>query len=309
MFRLVFVSLLVFSVTGYAQDKKSTNDTNSPRTILWKISGKDCKQPSYLLGTMHLIKGDWAYAFPEIKHAIDSTEYLLSEAFTTDKIEEKIPKGKRLRAISILTPEQYKTLDSFFVARVGDGIRNNPEAEEMTVAEMRGAILSTLVANKEGANGITEFMDLDIFKQFLKNNRKCDRLDRVGTEEFDSSSIEDARLFFSGTMALINGSDQPDWNIYHHKEVDKIIETYKQFKMDYKLEKEDSGVGEPYQEFDYVPLKVRNRNWIPKIEKNISDKSCLIAVGFGHLQYKTGIIALLRERGYTVEPVILTAAK
>jgi len=309
MFRFVLVTLFIFSNSCFAQNKKPVADLKNPRTILWKISGKDCKQPSYLLGTMHVIKGDWAYAFPEIKHAIDSTEFLLSEAFTTSPTVEKIPKNKRLRAISILTSEQYKTLDSFFVARVDDGIKNNPEAEEMTIAEMRSAILLTLVVNKSGANGITEFMDLDIFKLFLKNGRKADMLDRVPTVDFDSSSIENAKRFFSGTIASIKGSDKPDWNIYHNDSLDKNIETYTQFKMDYKLEEEDSGIGEPYHEFDYVPLKVRNRNWIPKIEKNISEKSCLIAVGFGHLKYKTGVISLLRERGYTVEPVPLTIIK
>jgi len=50
-------------------------------------------------------------------------------------------------------------------------------------------------------------------------------------------------------------------------------------------------------------LHDRNLKWIPAIMKNISDTSCMVAVGCRHLMGSESLIALLRREGYTVEPV------
>ena len=50
-------------------------------------------------------------------------------------------------------------------------------------------------------------------------------------------------------------------------------------------------------------LVKRNKNWIPKIEQLIQQKTCFIAVGAGHLAGENGILELLRKQGFTVEPI------
>jgi uncharacterized protein YbaP (TraB family) len=47
----------------------------------------------------------------------------------------------------------------------------------------------------------------------------------------------------------------------------------------------------------------RNKNWIPVMEKAMSTQATFFAVGAGHLPGKDGIISLLRNAGYTVNPV------
>lgn len=303
------ILLLILHFFPAQKLQAQTGITDSiPHTILWRVSGKDCKKPSYILGTMHLAPADWLYAFPEMKYAIDSTEFILSEAFTTDQIPASaIPKATRLNAMDIMTAEQYKYVDSFFVARVGEGITGNSDAIEMTVGEMANAIILTLQQGAPTGSTIMNGMDADIFTRFVNSGRKGARLDRIETTEFDSSSIDNARRYFAKILTYLSGSDKPDWNIYGMKNLDKAISDYKKMNLKYYFNVEDNGAGEPYGEFDYVPLKIRNQNWIPKILANISQKSCLIMVGFAHLRYKTGIISLLKEQGYVVEPVALTA--
>lgn len=50
-------------------------------------------------------------------------------------------------------------------------------------------------------------------------------------------------------------------------------------------------------------LHDRNMLWIPVIEQNITQCPCMIAVGCRHLLGSESLIALLRRKGYTVEPV------
>jgi uncharacterized protein YbaP (TraB family) len=47
----------------------------------------------------------------------------------------------------------------------------------------------------------------------------------------------------------------------------------------------------------------RNKNWIPKLENWMKQKTLFIAVGAGHLAGDEGVINLLKRQGYTVEPV------
>lgn len=49
-------------------------------------------------------------------------------------------------------------------------------------------------------------------------------------------------------------------------------------------------------------LYQRNANWIPKLSLYLAQKPTLVAVGAAHLFGEKGVIALLRQQGYTVEP-------
>ncbi|QRR03189.1 TraB/GumN family protein [Dyadobacter sandarakinus] len=300
------LTLLLFNPSRYTLKDKKGSRLSGPSTILWKITGKESKQPSYLLGTFHLADADWLYTYPEIQKAIDETEFILTEAFTTDSTPAfSIPRKDQLKAIPLLDEEQYATLDSFFIARVGEGIKGNQDAENMTVAEMRGAIITTLISETKGPNGITNFMDLDLFKYYQKLGRKGGRLDRVAPSEFDSVAIEHAREYLARSLRYIEGSDKSDWNIYHQDGIEDIISRYKAFDLDYKLDQHADKM-ELLSDFDFVPVEERNKNWISKITSMISTRPTLIAVGLGHLYYRTGVISLLRKDGYKVEPIILS---
>jgi len=47
----------------------------------------------------------------------------------------------------------------------------------------------------------------------------------------------------------------------------------------------------------------RNRQWMDKITMTLPVQSVLVGVGAAHLVGEQGLIKLLRDRGYTVEPV------
>lgn len=298
-----FFLLFFLIISVCAAGQKGTDIHQSdPATILWKITGKDCKKPSYLLGTFHLADAEWLYDYPEMKKVIDSTEFILTEAFTTEQAKAPSTTETGLKALPLLSKEQYQTLDSFFVARVGEGIAGNADAENMTVAEMGGAILMVLTSEIKGANGITKYIDLDLFTLYQKLGRKGDRLDQVKPTEFNSDNIEHARQHLARSLSYIKNSDKPGWNIFQMTGVDEVMANYKKMKVDYKLD--ETGNFDTTNDFDFVPMETRNRNWMSKIISNISTKPCLIAVGLGHLRYRVGLISLLRESGYQVEPVI-----
>ncbi|MFN7774654.1 TraB/GumN family protein, partial [Flavobacterium sp.] len=53
-------------------------------------------------------------------------------------------------------------------------------------------------------------------------------------------------------------------------------------------------------------IYTRNKNWFIKIQETLeSNKSIFIAVGLAHLDFKTGLISMLQEKGYIVTPINL----
>ena len=60
--------------------------------------------------------------------------------------------------------------------------------------------------------------------------------------------------------------------------------------------------GEGSDEMDAL-LYSRNRNWVEKLITIMPERACLVCVGAGHLPGEQGLLQLLRNAGYTVEPV------
>ena len=55
--------------------------------------------------------------------------------------------------------------------------------------------------------------------------------------------------------------------------------------------------------FTDILLYDRNANWAKKLQDIMTDHPVVVAVGAGHLPGEKGVINLLRQLGYTVEPV------
>ena len=79
-------------------------------------------------------------------------------------------------------------------------------------------------------------------------------------------------------------------NAYRNQQLDKLGEM---------TMREDMGM----KNFTDLLLYTRNANWAKKLQELMSGKSLVVAVGAGHLPGKRGVINLLRQAGYKVEPV------
>jgi uncharacterized protein YbaP (TraB family) len=55
--------------------------------------------------------------------------------------------------------------------------------------------------------------------------------------------------------------------------------------------------------FSATLLTKRNKNWMPLLQKWMSEVPIFVAVGAGHLPGEDGLINLLISEGYRVEPL------
>jgi len=288
MFRSVIVLcfLLLWRPTGHAQ-QAAPADTD--KALLWKISGKGLKQPSYLFGTIHMIcENDYTWT-PEMEQVLKGAKKVALELDMDDpELQTNVAAGLILEG---------KTLKDFYSAEDYSRLSDYAEKNNLPLAMMQQikpfAIMALLYAKVLPCDvpfsyeskfvtaaqeqhvevvGLESVKDqLDVFDHMNQDSAAHQLLDML--VHMDSAKAEYGRM-----LAAYNSQDLPA--LYS-----LVLES-----PDYK------------DDLDML-LFDRNRKWIPGIEKMAAQQATFIAVGAGHLWGDKGVIALLRKKGYTVTPV------
>jgi hypothetical protein len=276
---LVFVIFYVSSSSGQGR-----------QSVLWKISGNGLTKQSYLFGTYHLYLFKDLLKFREIDSLMRSVDIGLFE------INPKQSDGLELAQAgvheppldSIFTPQEYKLVDDFFTNTPLGSIRPHNNDASLT-----GMIQVAMTYKRNHGN---QYFTLDDgIKHFMDSLGKgIDGLDDVNDASklaFESQYRNNAKTL----VAVIKSSDD--------QVAGELPYDYQKYLMaDMQLTTEQNL---KLKEFTFR----RNEIWVPKIINKLKDKSCFIAVGLAHLQFKTGLINLLRKRGFKLTPVKLKIVK
>ena len=258
-----------------------------PDSLLWKISGKNLTQPSYLYGTMHMMcAGDF-----ELKHkvitALQKCDVLVMEFDFTD-----------LEEIAVMQQMTQST----------DKISKHLNAEEKIEFE---AILHT------NFNLSLEYADtmapMVLINMMLLKAIDCDDIKLFETELIAIAQQKDIKL---GGIETAKEQMEIAGKVFNSKELlrqlksaDELKDVFKEMVNSYKKEAlEDIGNylnDERFlnQESKETMVMERNTKWIQRMPKMMKNKSVFFAVGAGHLTGSEGVIHLLKEKGYAVNPV------
>lgn len=285
----IFAFSLIFAFQfGLSQEIKE-------KTLLWEISGNGLSQPSYLFGTIHIACEGEVEMRPEIQTAFDKTEQLILEM----KMDDPSLMVKMMQA-SLATDgktvsdklgtELASKVDSLMTTRMG-----------MNLAMFENLNLST-ISIQLGLLAINCPVDLG-YDMMLLNEAKTDGKEIKGLESIEtqiqvllSMSEEEA---LQSINYIVNNFEESEL------ELQKMLDLYRNQEVQglYNFTKE-SMEDPKYPQGDLEDLlHKRNENWIPVIEKEIRNAPSFIAVGAAHLAGQRGVIHLLRNQGYTLNPV------
>jgi uncharacterized protein YbaP (TraB family) len=255
----------LFIIT-YACAQKSSCDNS----LLWKISGNNLKQPSYLLGTFH----DEGYKSldktPYLYKSLSDVCQLIGEINMTQmdsEIFRSITMPKDTCYSDLLNKEDIQFLDSILLKY----LRKTSDIHLQKWAFNKGYTIMGLDDIHLIHNNMGKITPLNIEAKnmitSLRNN--------IMINQLQLSSLDSLR------------------NAYLRQD---LIEVEKFMKLYHKDIGMDSSV------YNHI-FKLRNLQWMEHIPYLIEEKPSLIAVGVGHLIGDCGLIKLLREKGYKVQPV------
>ena len=268
--------------------------------LLWKVTGKGLKNPSYLFGTHHLISIQFLDSIPGLFKAFNNCETIVGEMVinnidATSKIQQAaiMPDHKRIN--DLLNADEYKLVDTELKSVLKLGLKDvsvlNPTLV-LTMYEME--IYKKLTGFKEGSQS-------DSYFQLVATEK--------GKKVIGLENIDQQISFLYGTESL---KRQADILVETIKKKDSILnemilmnKLYKSGKLDklIDLSKGKGNITDMTPE-EYTKLvDNRNADWMTKLPDYFKQSSCFVAVGAMHLGGKNGLIKLFEKEGYRVTPV------
>jgi hypothetical protein len=187
---------------------------------------------------------------------------------------------------SYMTAEKFRVCDSVYKTITGMSLKSfNQFKPFMSVSflTIKTVPCSNFVQPE------TELMNLAKVnkKEILGLETVAEQLNAIDVEPIDSQvvALQKMVLHFDSTKATMKEM----MDMYQKKDPELLFQ--------YIQKQGKDGVSEK------ALLVDRNKKWAPKMKSIMQEKSSFFAVGAGHLGGKTGVLALLRELGYRVEPI------
>ena len=279
---LIFSSLYFTQIYGQKEDK----------SLLYEISGNGLSQPSYLYGTIHIICKDDFVMNETTKQKFSQAQQVYLELDMDDpKMMPEMMKSMYMTDGStiktLLSEADYQKVSQFFK----DSLKTNIG----TMDKMKPFVLSSMTIPKLIACSSQSYEET--FMKMAKNeNKEILGLETVA-EQFDA--LDKMGMKKQADLMLVKMIE--NWN--------EGKQTLKQMITDYKNQDVEALLVDMSKSkssdanFQEDLLVTRNQNWIPKIQQITKEKPTFFAVGAGHLGGKKGVIALLRDAGFTVKAV------
>lgn len=292
-FWLTLLTVCGVLANSFAQNTSSQLDAN---TLLWRVTGKNLSKPTYIFGTMHMICANDIELSDSLKKAIGNSDNVYLE-LDMDNMWEMFGammhmnmKGDTTLS-DLLSDEDYKKVKGFFKER-------SSMIPFAMMEKFKPMLVESLIMEQAAPCD-----NMIVIEKLVMDEAGKSNVDVKGLETFDYQlGIFDKIPYKLQAQQLVKmideagsgkGNDVDEIKIltdaYRNQEINKMDE----------LTKEDPTIGG----FADILLYDRNANWVKKLQQLMPGNSLVIAVGAGHLPGKKGVLNLLKEAGYKVEPV------
>ncbi|MDE5822736.1 MAG: TraB/GumN family protein [Paramuribaculum sp.] len=271
--------------------------------LLWKVTVPESSKTSYILGTHHFAPAGMIDSISGLKDAITSVETVYGEldmsSMNDPALQQKMasimvaPADSTLNVV--LTKQQYDSV-SVLVDKYFKGM-----ASMAQLSVLKPAALATQLAALQNLAAIPNFNPADQLDTKVQTIAGAAGKDIKGFETIDfqlnllygDPLSEQAKSLMSAVRNdnRVQQLAQELIAAYSKGDLEKLIEIT-----------EDSEIGMDADSKEKL-INERNASWAETLKTEIPEKSVLVAVGAGHLPGEKGLLALLKNLGFQVEPV------
>jgi uncharacterized protein YbaP (TraB family) len=297
----IFVAIIIVLVASCKTSQKTTEQAaisldpplDNEKTLLWQVSGNDITQTSYLFGTIHVIPSEDFNLEDNVLSKLSKTKQLVLELdlgnINTLEVARAalLPDNKTVK--DYLTEDDYMLLESYFA----DYLNAPMPLFKTAYAKLKPFFLQQMIYIKYLGNNTSSY-EMELMDKARDSNAEIIGLETLNEQLsfIDKISLEDQ--FESLIKTIQEGDEQA-------KYLDTLIEAYKDKDLPRLNEMINS-----YDEFKDISntlIDERNINWVIKLKPILQKGAAFIGVGAGHLGGQMGLIQLLRNEGYTVDPI------
>lgn len=321
------IIIALCAVTGWAQEQKCDS---VPDGIFYRISRGNMARPSYILGTLHTIPGDFVHYIPGFDQAAAEVEQFVFECDLHEKMRQ---------SASVIDTTAFMFSDSILFRYENPDSLHNPYIEDMP-SGIYGSIRKILAE---------EFDFTDFYRNSALENEKIllrkyqDNVTRMAADLGKSLKCINSPIdvYIADSIARKRGAsiaelDTASVLINIDSTLNQFVEDEKNGKHDrkyytvtyfpnivvnlYFLQETTRLYCEQYFRYEAhaitgTPMKEdmeqkifveRNRKWMQRLPQIIQDKSSMVVVGLSHLHDRPttpGLLSSLIRLGYKVEAI------
>ncbi len=280
--------------------------------LLYKVSGNALSKPSYIVGTYHLAPASFVKSIPGALAAIDEADVVCGEVVMSEmngkENKEKVmeamylPKGQTIA--DILTPDEMEKLNSFMKRTLGLSFKNPIIMKQM--GNMSPMSIETLLSVSISQKLVPDYNPLKLIDEYFQKQAKKRGKTVAGLESVDfqlatlykGTSIERQK---EQLMCLVENEE------YNMMIAKQLADAYFSQDLDalYAVTQEKMNNScDSTPEEDERLIYNRNAAWAEKMPTIMAEHPTLFVVGASHLPGERGVLELLKQRGYIVEPVL-----
>ncbi len=279
--------------TGTATvDTRSAAPKSSPGLFLYSVSKGE--QRSYLMGTVHV-----GFGFDEVLTA-EARRYYEAAHTVTVEVDVSHADPEQMMQAALLAPGQSlqtmmgDVLWGKLVARVGDTLpppvldKLKPWMPAVVLAfdDMRRAL------ERVRPDGQSHMMDVELMESAKQAGKKLLFLESVEEQLAVFTAIPDAEQLAELKRTLSEGNEE-----LGRAMIDAYARGDEEALTAALFDQTQMRAAPGF--YDAV-LFQRNARWLPMLEPQLREGGVLVAVGAGHLLGERGLLAQLKQRGYTV---------
>lgn len=279
LFSFVFVNTVLFS--------------QNANTLLWRISGKSLKKPSYIFGTIHLKDKRVFNMDDSITHYIQSCESFACELHPdslnalffgflndADSISDSF-KGS-------LDSKEYELLNKKLQKDLGLSLNQIKNKNFKNLKLL-------LNPAKSKADDYPTFLDGFLMAIAKRSDKTILGLESVKSHKTGINSLKTENEFKKELIDLTKETKSEE-------KYEDLVKLYLSEKID-KIQESMSLLS---YEAQYDLLYNRNQIMAASIDSILKTTTLFATCGAAHLGGNTGVIQMLREKGYTLTPIIST---
>lgn len=292
------LALLLVAVVAHAQ-------------LLWRISGKDLVEASYVFGTYHLAPSSFADSIPGLNQAFKTSKQVYGEVPLPDpsdvasmqKMQQAMMLPPDQSLDKLLTPEQYKKLSGYIKKEMGADLSNPAIAgqlNKLSPAALETQFTMLTYMKMHGMINPNELLDGYFQKKGKAEGKPVGGLE---TMDFQIGVLYKSKPMPRQIVSLIcyidNSAKMAEMaerlnKAYFSRNIEEVLRIIEE-----KLGNDCDATPEEEDALIYN----RNADWARKLPAIMVKGSTLVAVGAAHLPGERGLLQLLRKAGYKVEPV------
>jgi len=261
-----------------------------PATLLWKISGNSLNKPSYLFGTMHLSDERLFQLGDSLYKAIESSEGFAIEVnpddmtgYLIEGVKKEIKNSRRIQ--EMLDENKFKRYSEALSKKL------KKPAEEITARDIFSE-KNKWVSESYRKGKMSTFLDAYLYDIARRQGKWTG-----GVEDMDDQKDIVDNLIDESDIDQIVADAEGGAN--SGKALERFIKVYLSGDLNI-IDSISNNADSAY--IDALLIK-RNIKMARRMDSLSALRSMVFAVGAAHLPGSSGLINLLRKKGFEVQPV------